>query len=110
MYAVSVVFPLFCLWGGLEQPRIMVGDDESEAVAGILGRGSRSTGRKPAPVPLCPPQIPHDLTRSRTRAAAVRSRGLITVTQPVNRRLLTTEDRPSPVRLGKAKLSLYLTN
>jgi hypothetical protein len=26
------------------------------------------TRRKPAPVPLCPPQIPHNLTRPRTRA------------------------------------------
>jgi hypothetical protein len=26
-------------------------------------------GQKPGPVPLCPPQIPHDLTRARTRAA-----------------------------------------
>jgi hypothetical protein len=29
--------------------------------------------KKPVPVPLCPPQIPHDLTRARTRAAAVGS-------------------------------------
>jgi hypothetical protein len=27
-----------------------------------IGRENRSTRRKPAPVPLCPPQIPHDLT------------------------------------------------
>jgi hypothetical protein len=26
------------------------------------GRGKGSTRRKPAPVPLCPPQIPHNLT------------------------------------------------
>jgi hypothetical protein len=25
----------------------------------MIGRGNRSTGRKPAPVPLCPPQTPH---------------------------------------------------
>jgi hypothetical protein len=25
-----------------------------------IGRGNRSTRRKPAPAPLCPPQIPHD--------------------------------------------------
>jgi hypothetical protein len=36
-----------------------------------IGRGNRSTCRKPAPMLLCPPQIPHDLTRARTRAAAV---------------------------------------
>jgi hypothetical protein len=40
------------------------------------GRGNRSTRRKPAPVPLLPPQIPHDLTWARTRAAAVESRRL----------------------------------
>jgi hypothetical protein len=36
-----------------------------------IGRGNRRTRRKPAPAPLCPPQIPHDLTWDRTRAAAV---------------------------------------
>jgi hypothetical protein len=36
-----------------------------------IGRDNRSTRRKPAPVPLCPPQIPHNLTRARTLAAAV---------------------------------------
>jgi hypothetical protein len=25
-----------------------------------IGRGNRSTRRRPAPAPLCPPQIPHD--------------------------------------------------
>jgi hypothetical protein len=30
------------------------------------------TGEKPVPVPLCPPQIPHGLTRDRTWASAVR--------------------------------------
>jgi hypothetical protein len=38
-------------------------DDECGTVGGMkIGRGNQSTGRKPAPVPLCPPQIPHDLT------------------------------------------------
>jgi hypothetical protein len=40
------------------------------------GRGNQSTWRKPAPVPLCPPQIPYDLTWDRTRAAKVGSRRL----------------------------------
>jgi hypothetical protein len=30
-----------------------------------------------APVPLCPPQAPHDQTQARTRAAAVGSQRLI---------------------------------
>jgi hypothetical protein len=52
-------------------------DDECGAVGGmIIGRRNRSTRRKPAPVPLCSPQIPHDLTWARTRATAVGSRRL----------------------------------
>jgi hypothetical protein len=35
-------------------------------------------GEKPVPVPLCPPQIPHGLTRERTRTSAVRGRRLTT--------------------------------
>jgi hypothetical protein len=38
-------------------------------------QGNRSTRRKPAPVRLCPPQIPH-AARTRTRAAAVGSQQL----------------------------------
>jgi hypothetical protein len=41
-----------------------------------IGRGNRSTRRKPAPASLCPPQIPLDQTRARTRAAAVGSQRL----------------------------------
>jgi hypothetical protein len=36
-----------------------------------LARGNRSTRKKPAPVPLSPPQIPHDLTRAWIRAAVL---------------------------------------
>jgi hypothetical protein len=35
-------------------------------------------GEKPVPVPLCPPQIPHGLTRALTRASAVRGQRLTT--------------------------------
>jgi hypothetical protein len=39
------------------------GDYEDVEFGGIMiGRGNRSTRRKRAPVPLCPPQIPYDLT------------------------------------------------
>jgi hypothetical protein len=41
-----------------------------------IGRGNRSTRRKPAPAPLCPPQIPFGQTRDRTRAAAEGSQRL----------------------------------
>jgi hypothetical protein len=60
------------LIGLLYQPRMI--DDECGAVGGMrIDRGNRSTRRKPALMPLCPPQIPHDLTWARTRAAAVGS-------------------------------------
>jgi hypothetical protein len=45
----------------------MTDDDECGAIGGMLGRGNRSARREPAAVPLCPPQIPHDLTWTRTR-------------------------------------------
>jgi hypothetical protein len=35
------------------------GDYDVGDIDGMTGRGNRSTRRKPAPVPLCPPQIPH---------------------------------------------------
>jgi hypothetical protein len=35
-------------------------DDECGAVGGMrIGRGNQGTWRKPAPVPICPSQIPH---------------------------------------------------
>jgi hypothetical protein len=50
--------------------------DDCGAIGGMkIGRGNRST-RRPAPMSRCPPQIPHDLTRARTRDAAVGSRRL----------------------------------
>jgi hypothetical protein len=53
-----------------------LGDCEDGEFGGMNGRGNRSTRRKPAPVPLCPPQIPLDQSRDWTRAAAVRSQRL----------------------------------
>jgi hypothetical protein len=55
----------------------MVGEGDCGVIGGMrIGRGNRSTRRKSAPAPLCPPQIPHDQTRDRTRAAAVGSQRL----------------------------------
>jgi hypothetical protein len=63
--------------GLLYQPQMIDNDDDCGATGGMrIGRGNRSTRRKPAPVPLCPPQISHDLIRARTRAAAVGSHRL----------------------------------
>jgi hypothetical protein len=39
------------------------GDREDGEFGGMkIGRGNRSTRRKPTPAPLCPPQIPLDQT------------------------------------------------
>jgi hypothetical protein len=60
------------LTGVLYQPRMI--DEECGAVGGMrIGRGNRSTRTKPAPLPLCPPQILHDLAWARTQAVAVGS-------------------------------------
>jgi hypothetical protein len=49
-----------------------LGDYDDGEIGGMIGRGNRSTRRKPAPMLLCPPQSPH-ACRTRTRAAAVES-------------------------------------
>jgi hypothetical protein len=80
----SLVVPFFISLGGVRLSPLgtsaTVGrmiDDDYGALGGMrIGRGNRSTRRKPAPVPLCPPQNPHDLTWDRTRAAAVGSQRL----------------------------------
>jgi hypothetical protein len=50
----------------------MIDDGDCEAGGGMkIRKGNQSIRRKSAPVPLCPPQIPHDQTRARAQAAAV---------------------------------------
>jgi hypothetical protein len=44
----------------------------------ILTGETEELGEKPVPVPPCPPQIRHGMTRARTRASAVRGRRLTT--------------------------------
>jgi hypothetical protein len=62
--------------GLLYQPQ-MIDDCDCGEIGGMkIGRGNRSTRRKPTPAPLCRPQIPHDQTRARTWAAAVGSQRL----------------------------------
>jgi hypothetical protein len=48
--------------------------DECGAIGGMNGRGNRTTGRKLAPMSLCLPQIPLNLSLAQTRVAAVESR------------------------------------
>jgi hypothetical protein len=57
---------------GLLYPPQMIDDGDCGAIGRMkIGRGNSSSRRKPAPETLCPPQIPHDLTRARTRAVAM---------------------------------------
>jgi hypothetical protein len=52
------------------------GDNDDREIGGMMiGRGNRSTRRKPARVRLCPPQNLHAV-RKRTRAAAMGSQRL----------------------------------
>jgi hypothetical protein len=62
---------------GLLYPPQMIDEGDCGAIGGMkIGKGNRSTRRKPAPAPLCPPQMPHDQTRAPTRAAAMGSQRL----------------------------------
>jgi hypothetical protein len=55
----------------LYQPQ-MIDDGDCGAIGGMkIGRGNRSTRIKSVPAPICPPQVRHDRTRVRTRAAEV---------------------------------------
>jgi hypothetical protein len=59
---------------------------------------NRQLGEKSVPVPLCPPQISHGLTRDRTRASAVRGRRLTAwaMARP-SLTLLHTVSKPTPL-------------
>jgi hypothetical protein len=75
-YVVVVLF-FNCIVGGrvqlgplgiaaTDRPIVPVPGDFDDAETGgmMTGRGNRSTRRKPAPVPLCPPQTPYALPGS----------------------------------------------
>jgi hypothetical protein len=81
-------FPLFglewnlvhCYWGHCwaicNSPGWWWMMNECGAIGGLLGRGKQSARRKSAPVPPCPPEISHDLTRAPSWTVAVGSQGL----------------------------------
>jgi hypothetical protein len=77
------------------QPQ-MIHDGDCGAICGLkIDRGTRSTRRKPAPVPLCPPQIPHNLTQARTRAARMGTKLLTAwvIVRPVLWLVLSSTDQ-----------------
>jgi hypothetical protein len=75
---------LLISWDGVRLSRPLIGllcqlrmIDKYGAFGGMrIGRGNRSNRTKPAPVPLCAPQIPYDVTWDGTRAAVMGSRRL----------------------------------
>jgi hypothetical protein len=59
--------PSTAVTSGLLYKSQMIDEDDCEAIDGIkIGRGNRSTRRKPAPAPFCLPQIPDDRPPART--------------------------------------------
>jgi hypothetical protein len=76
IFLTLVFFLSFLGWGETEStwyvghfwPTVPAPDGGCGAVGGMrIGRGNRSTRKKPAPVLLSSPQIPHDQTQARTR-------------------------------------------
>jgi hypothetical protein len=79
------------LTGLLYQPQMT---DEYGAFGAMRnGKGDWSTRRKHAPVPLCPPQIQHDLTWGRTQATAAGSRRLTAWAMALSERMSTLQLR-----------------
>jgi hypothetical protein len=96
------------LFGLLYQPQ-MIYDDACGEIGGMgIGRGNRSTRRKPTLVPLRPPQIPHDLTWARTRANTVGSRRLTAWAMALLRRRVIFTVRYEPnVRVSFGRYSCF---
>jgi hypothetical protein len=58
---------------------LMIDDDDCGAIGVMrIDRGTGELEKEPAPMPLWPQQIPHDLTRTGTRFAAMESLRLTT--------------------------------
>jgi hypothetical protein len=91
---IIIIIIIFYYWGETEStwycrhywPIVPTPDDtlmvvDYGTIGGmIIGRRNLSALRKPAPMPLCPPQIAQDLTRARIRTAAIGSQRLCQIT------------------------------
>jgi hypothetical protein len=80
-YYVSQLNTIVGGWGGVQLGPLdnaatnrpiasATSDYDNGEIAGMIGRGTRSTPRKPPPILLCPPQTPH-AARTRTQATAM---------------------------------------
>jgi hypothetical protein len=75
------------------------GDYDNGEIGGMIGKGNRSTRRKPAPVPLCPPQTLH-AARTRTRDVAVGSQRLTAELRHGHSVLCYTRNKLEQVNVG----------
>jgi hypothetical protein len=94
-------------------PRVL---EDGKFGAMKIGRGNLNTRRKPAPAPLCPPQIPRDQIRAWTWAAVVGSQQLTAwaVARPWDKRIrlviLWTYSGFSKTYLSDMKCLFFLTH
>jgi hypothetical protein len=95
--------------GLLYKPQTIDEGDFGAVGGSKIGRGNRSTRRKPVPAPLCPPQIPHDQTRARTWAAAVGSQQLTAWAMAWPSSIYTGQNKSSHRAHGKDKMAVSLT-
>jgi hypothetical protein len=79
------------------------GDYDDGEIDGMIGRGYRSTRRKPAPVPLCPTKTPH-AARTRTRAAVVGSPATNRLSYGTATRFLLTTVKPIAYSLSESRV------
>jgi hypothetical protein len=77
--------------------------DDGEIYGIMIGRGNRSTRRKPAPVPLCPPQTPHACPDANTGPRSGK---------PANNRLSygTAKSVATPTELSRPLLTMTAIN
>jgi hypothetical protein len=70
VFNLYLLIHFFYYWWGHFWPIVqlqIIDEDDCGAIGRMkIGRRNQSTLRKPAPVPLCPPQIPHDHTWAQT--------------------------------------------
>jgi hypothetical protein len=99
LYAVKVAISgskslccCYCYWWGENEttwycghywpivPAPVDNDGDCGATGGMkIGRRNGCTWGKPAPVPLCSPQIPHDLACAQTQAVAIFNQNFVCI-------------------------------
>jgi hypothetical protein len=97
----------------------MIDEGDCGAIGGMkIGRRNRSTRRKPAPAPLCPPQTPHDPEPGRRGGKPATIKELSKTVLLVMRLessgsevpKLATEHDPEPVQCGNNFWGFHLAH